>query len=227
MHLSWLDPHKMRRITVVGREKMVVFDDMELERKVTIYEKGRGSRPRPTASGRRGPATSTARRSRPTSRCGSSASTSCARRRRGRPAAGRAGRRRGRARARAAQASLVAAPRVTEIAETAIVYPGTVVGEGCRILDYAVVGKQPTLSPRSTASARGAAAARARRRDDRLDGSRRLRRDDDRRAGDRRRPGVRAGALRRSATTWSSAAARWSRTTRPSARGRRSRPTPT
>jgi predicted dehydrogenase len=39
MHLSWLDPHKMRRITVVGREKMVVFDDMELERKVTIYEK--------------------------------------------------------------------------------------------------------------------------------------------------------------------------------------------
>jgi len=40
---------------------------------------------------------------------------------------------------------------VTEIADTAIVYPGTVVGEGCKILDYAVVGKQPTLSPRSTA----------------------------------------------------------------------------
>jgi predicted dehydrogenase len=39
MHLSWLDPHKMRKITVVGKEKMVVFDDMELERKVTIYEK--------------------------------------------------------------------------------------------------------------------------------------------------------------------------------------------
>jgi predicted dehydrogenase len=39
MHLSWLDPHKMRKLTVVGREKMVVFDDMELERKVTIYEK--------------------------------------------------------------------------------------------------------------------------------------------------------------------------------------------
>ncbi|HXZ56593.1 MAG TPA: Gfo/Idh/MocA family oxidoreductase [Gaiellaceae bacterium] len=39
MHLSWLDPHKMRRITVVGKEKMVVFDDMELERKITIYEK--------------------------------------------------------------------------------------------------------------------------------------------------------------------------------------------
>src|ERR687898_695600 len=40
MHLSWLDPHKMRRMTVVGNEKMVVFDDMELERKVTVYEKG-------------------------------------------------------------------------------------------------------------------------------------------------------------------------------------------
>ena len=39
MHLSWLDPHKMRKITVVGKEKMVVFDDMELERKVTVYEK--------------------------------------------------------------------------------------------------------------------------------------------------------------------------------------------
>ena len=36
------------------------------------------------------------------------------------------------------------------IAPTAIVYPGTVVGEGCQILDYAVVGKQPSLSPRST-----------------------------------------------------------------------------
>jgi predicted dehydrogenase len=39
MHLSWLDPHKVRRITVVGKEKMAVFDDMELERKVTVYEK--------------------------------------------------------------------------------------------------------------------------------------------------------------------------------------------
>ena len=38
-----------------------------------------------------------------------------------------------------------------EVAETAIVYPGTVLGDGCRILDYAVVGKQPTLGPRSTA----------------------------------------------------------------------------
>jgi acetyltransferase-like isoleucine patch superfamily enzyme len=39
-----------------------------------------------------------------------------------------------------------------DVADTAIVYPGTVVGDGCKILDYAVVGKQPTLSPRSTAT---------------------------------------------------------------------------
>jgi predicted dehydrogenase len=39
MHLSWLDPHKMRKMTVVGREKMVVFDDMEPDRKVTVYAK--------------------------------------------------------------------------------------------------------------------------------------------------------------------------------------------
>jgi predicted dehydrogenase len=39
MHLSWLDPHKMRKVTVVGSEKMAVFDDMELERKMTIYDK--------------------------------------------------------------------------------------------------------------------------------------------------------------------------------------------
>ena len=40
MHLSWLDPHKKREMTVVGRSKMAVFDDMELERKVTVYDKG-------------------------------------------------------------------------------------------------------------------------------------------------------------------------------------------
>ena len=39
LHLSWLDPHKMRKLTVVGRDKMAVFDDMEMERKITIYEK--------------------------------------------------------------------------------------------------------------------------------------------------------------------------------------------
>src|SRR6201987_3967731 len=39
-----------------------------------------------------------------------------------------------------------------EIHPTAIVYPGTVLGDGVKVLEYAVVGKQPSLSPRSTAS---------------------------------------------------------------------------
>ncbi|HEX4760126.1 MAG TPA: Gfo/Idh/MocA family oxidoreductase [Thermoleophilaceae bacterium] len=40
MHLSWLDPHKERRFTVVGSKRMATFDDMEIERKVTVYDKG-------------------------------------------------------------------------------------------------------------------------------------------------------------------------------------------
>jgi predicted dehydrogenase len=40
MHLSWLDPHKERRFTLVGSNRMATFDDMALERKVTVYDKG-------------------------------------------------------------------------------------------------------------------------------------------------------------------------------------------
>jgi predicted dehydrogenase len=40
LHLSWLDPHKERRFTIVGSKRMATFDDMELERKLTIYDKG-------------------------------------------------------------------------------------------------------------------------------------------------------------------------------------------
>jgi predicted dehydrogenase len=40
MHLSWLDPHKERRFTVVGSRRMATFDDMEIERKVSVYDKG-------------------------------------------------------------------------------------------------------------------------------------------------------------------------------------------
>jgi acetyltransferase-like isoleucine patch superfamily enzyme len=40
-----------------------------------------------------------------------------------------------------------------DVHPTAVVYPGTVLGEGVKILEYAVVGKQPVLSPRSTARA--------------------------------------------------------------------------
>jgi predicted dehydrogenase len=40
LHLSWLDPHKERRFTIVGSEKMATFDDMALEQKLVIYDKG-------------------------------------------------------------------------------------------------------------------------------------------------------------------------------------------
>jgi predicted dehydrogenase len=40
IHVSWLDPHKIRKVTVVGSEKMVVFDDMEASEKIRIYDKG-------------------------------------------------------------------------------------------------------------------------------------------------------------------------------------------
>jgi predicted dehydrogenase len=40
LHLSWLDPHKERRLTVVGAKRMATFDDMLIEGKLTIYDKG-------------------------------------------------------------------------------------------------------------------------------------------------------------------------------------------
>ncbi|MGA9313046.1 MAG: Gfo/Idh/MocA family oxidoreductase [Solirubrobacteraceae bacterium] len=40
LHLSWLDPHKERRITVVGSKRMATFDDMRTEGKLTVYDKG-------------------------------------------------------------------------------------------------------------------------------------------------------------------------------------------
>lgn len=40
VHVSWLDPHKVRRITVVGSRKMAVFDDIEATEKLRIYDKG-------------------------------------------------------------------------------------------------------------------------------------------------------------------------------------------
>lgn len=39
-HVSWLDPSKIRRMTVVGSEKMVVYDDMDPEGKIRVYDKG-------------------------------------------------------------------------------------------------------------------------------------------------------------------------------------------
>jgi predicted dehydrogenase len=40
IHVSWLDPHKIRKLTVVGNKKMAVFDDMEASEKIRIYDKG-------------------------------------------------------------------------------------------------------------------------------------------------------------------------------------------
>jgi len=40
VHVSWLDPHKERRLTVVGDKKMAVFDDARSAEKIWIYDKG-------------------------------------------------------------------------------------------------------------------------------------------------------------------------------------------
>jgi predicted dehydrogenase len=39
IHVSWLDPHKIRKVTLVGSQKMVVFDDMEASEKIRVHEK--------------------------------------------------------------------------------------------------------------------------------------------------------------------------------------------
>jgi predicted dehydrogenase len=40
VHVSWLDPRKVRRVTVVGSRKMVVYNDIESLEKIKIYDKG-------------------------------------------------------------------------------------------------------------------------------------------------------------------------------------------
>ena len=40
VQMSWLDPHKERRLTVVGSKKMVVFDDMQPREKLKVYDRG-------------------------------------------------------------------------------------------------------------------------------------------------------------------------------------------
>ena len=51
LHLSWLDPHKERKITVVGANKMATLNDMEMERKLTIYDKGFDPTPQESSFG--------------------------------------------------------------------------------------------------------------------------------------------------------------------------------
>ncbi len=43
IHVSWLDPHKVRKLTIVGSKKMLVFDDMEATEKIWIYDRGVGA----------------------------------------------------------------------------------------------------------------------------------------------------------------------------------------
>ena len=147
MHLSWLDPHKMRKITVVGREKMVVFDDMELERKVTVYEKGPWKRAESYGEWQTRSGDITIPRI-PTDEplkleCQEFL----------RLIAGEGDRRKvaedGARVVRALDRLTVSS--MPEVHPTATVYPGTVLGEGVRVLENAVVGKQPALGPKSTA----------------------------------------------------------------------------
>ena len=132
-------------------------------------------RRRATASGRRAPATSSARRSRTTSRCGSSARSSCGSMRGERRAAARSRATGSRSCARSSgcrsRSSMAA-----EVHPTAIVYPGTVLGDGVQ----GARGRGRRQAADAVAAldreARAAAAGRDRRRDDRLDRRDRLRR---------------------------------------------------
>lgn len=40
IHVSWFDPHKVRKMTLVGSDKMATFDDMDPSEKIRIYDKG-------------------------------------------------------------------------------------------------------------------------------------------------------------------------------------------
>ena len=49
VHISWLDPFKIRRMTVVGSEKMIVYDDVSTDARITIYDKSVARKRRPEA----------------------------------------------------------------------------------------------------------------------------------------------------------------------------------
>ncbi len=52
VHISWLDPNKIRCMTVVGSKKMVVYDDVSADAKIRIYDKGVTKKPNNTSPGR-------------------------------------------------------------------------------------------------------------------------------------------------------------------------------
>ena len=49
IHTSWIDPCKVRRVTVVGSKKMVVYNDIEANEKIRIYDKGVDVHPYPNS----------------------------------------------------------------------------------------------------------------------------------------------------------------------------------
>ena len=206
MHLSWLDPHKMRRITVVGRDKMVVFDDMELERKVTVYEKAPWKRAETYGEWQ----TRSGDIYIPKIPTDEPLRLECEHFLR--LVAGDGDRQKvardGALVVRALERLTDSLAMARDSSRPAIVYPGTVLGEGVRVLEHAVVGKQPTLARASTAKREPLPPARDRRRHGRLDRRDRLRRDDDRRAAASSATSRASASASRSATTSSSAAAR-------------------
>ncbi len=197
MHLSWLDPHKMRRMTVVGDRKMAVFDDMEPERKVTVYDKG----PQQPAETWGEWQTRSGDISIPKVANDEPLRLECEhflallRGEGDRIAAARDGLAVVRA-LEQLQKLARAGTCVNRIAETAVVYPGVEFGEDVVVGDYAVVGKQPVLGRRSTASRGGAPAARRRRRQCNPRWSGRLRGHSAGLGRHRGRPGVCPRALR-------------------------------
>ncbi len=50
LHISWLDPSKVRRMTVVGSTKMIVYDDVDPDARITIYDKAVVKTPLPGAA---------------------------------------------------------------------------------------------------------------------------------------------------------------------------------
>jgi predicted dehydrogenase len=40
LHLGWLEPRKVRQMTVVGSRKMLIYDDVSLDSKIQVYDKG-------------------------------------------------------------------------------------------------------------------------------------------------------------------------------------------
>ena len=169
LHLSWLDPHKERRFTVVGSRRMATFDDMDIERKVTVYDKGFDEDSAPMASTSPAPGTSGAPRSEPR------AAAARVRALRGLPARaaqtplsdGRERPARGRVLEALQGGSTPRGGSSVQLSDLApglvlgddvqlgedvrigayvVMHPGTVIGDGCEIQDGAILGKPPKLA---------------------------------------------------------------------------------